>query len=147
MIPGSHVAKLSRALPFWASLLLVPLALIGANYGGWTVLLPAFGGWTTFILLDFVTGKDEENADLETTDDQLFWYKLITLIWFPIQFVLLFGMIWYVSDAQHLRFIEKFGLFFGMGVITGTIGINYSHELMHQNLKWNDGLGICCSPA
>jgi alkane 1-monooxygenase len=41
-------------------------------------------------------------------------------------------MLWYVPQAGHLGLAEKIGLFFGMGVISGTIGINYSHELMHQ---------------
>ena len=36
--------------------------------------------------------------------------------------------------AAHLGFVEKIVLFFGMGVISGTIGINYSHELMHQKI-------------
>ena len=35
-------------------------------------------------------------------------------------------------QAEHLSTLERIGLFFGVGVITGTIGINYSHELMHQ---------------
>jgi alkane 1-monooxygenase len=32
----------------------------------------------------------------------------------------------------HLGMTEIIVLFFGMGVVSGTIGINYSHELMHQ---------------
>ena len=35
-IPPSQMAKLSRALPFWLSLVLVPLAWVSALYGGWT---------------------------------------------------------------------------------------------------------------
>jgi len=41
-------------------------------------------------------------------------------------------MIWYVPQAAHLGVAEKIALFFGVGVITGTVGINYAHELMHQ---------------
>ncbi|MGB0799528.1 MAG: fatty acid desaturase, partial [Planktomarina sp.] len=40
-----------------------------------------------------------------------------------------------VTQAVHLSGLEKFGLFCGMGVISGTIGINYSHELMHQKSR------------
>jgi alkane 1-monooxygenase len=54
------------------------------------------------------------------------------MIWVPAQFISLFGLIWYATGAAHLATFERIALFFGVGVITGTIGINYSHELMHQ---------------
>jgi alkane 1-monooxygenase len=41
-------------------------------------------------------------------------------------------MIWYATRAGHLGTFEKIGLFFGVGVASGTIGITYGHELMHQ---------------
>lgn len=124
--------RLRQALPFWVSLTLIPLAMIGAVYGGWTVaLLPVFA-WTVFGLLDTLFGESDENIDPATPDARLFWYRLITVIWFPIQFAILVGLLWYVPRAEHLDLGEKIGLFFGMGVISGTVGINYSHELMHQ---------------
>ena len=88
--------------------------------------------WYLFSLLDAVLGLNLENADLEATDDDLYWYRLVTLIWVPAQFLTVFGLIWYVPQADHLGTFERVALFFGVGVITGTIGINYSHELMHQ---------------
>ena len=36
---------------------------------------------------------------------------------------------------DHLDSGERIALFFGMGVVAGTIGINYSHELMHQKSR------------
>jgi len=132
MIPAAQVATFSRALPFWLSLGLIPLAGISAVYGGWTLLLLPCAGWYLFTLLDALIGETDENADLETTEDQLIWYRLVTLIWFPIQFAVIFGCIWYVTHSSHLAIWEKIALFFGLGVISGTVGINYSHELMHQ---------------
>ncbi|HAR54133.1 MAG TPA: alkane 1-monooxygenase, partial [Roseovarius nubinhibens] len=81
------------------------------------------------------------NADPDTPEDALTWYRAITLIWPPVQFILLFWMIWYVSGADHLSALEKIVLFFGVGVITGTVGINYSHELMHQRPRGERFLG------
>ncbi len=141
MIPASRVAEIHRALPFWLSLGLVPLAILGAARGGWTVLLLPLAAWGLFILLDALTGLDEENADPDTTEDQLFWYRLITLIWLPVQVCVIYGMIWYVTGAQHLNTLEKILIFFGVGVISGTIGINYSHELMHQRNRLERWLG------
>ena len=48
---------------------------------------------------------------------------------------MLFGLIAYVAPATHLATWEKIAVFFGVGVVTGTVGINYSHELMHQKSK------------
>ena len=141
MVPSTQVAKLSRALPFWMSLALVPITWIAATQGGWTIFLMPLTAWGLFTLLDWITGQYTENADLDTGDDQLFWYRLITLIWFPIQFLTLFGTIWYVTRADHLNGWELVGIAFGLGVITGTVGINYSHELMHQKNKWERWLG------
>ncbi|SLN40055.1 Alkane 1-monooxygenase 2 [Roseovarius albus] len=141
MIPSDHVAKFRNAMPFWMSLLFVPLAIFGAINGGWTLwVLPLFA-WYFFALLDAFLGLNLHNADPQLDDEHLNWYRLITVIWAPIQFGLLFGMIWYASDAPNLSTGEKFGLFFGVGVITGTVGINYSHELMHQKDRKERFLG------
>ncbi|MBU2999386.1 alkane 1-monooxygenase [Roseovarius nubinhibens] len=129
------------ALPFWSSLALVPLALWGAWAGGWTVVLLPLATWYLFSFLDALTGLNLENADPDTPEDALTWYRAITLIWPPVQFILLFWMIWYVSGADHLNALEKIVLFFGVGVITGTVGINYSHELMHQRPRGERFLG------
>ena len=134
-IPADHVTRISRALPFWLSLGLIPVAWLGAVQGGWTVILLPILTWYFFTLLDAVLGLNTENADPATEESRLTWYRAITLIWAPVQFVTLFGLIWYVSHTGHLSSLEKIVLFFGVGVITGTIGINYSHELMHQKNK------------
>lgn len=138
---ASPPARLTDALPFWLSLGTIPLALLALGVGGWTVLLLPVYTWGLFSLLDAVLGQNLANADPQTPDAQLHWYRLITLVWFPIQGALLFGMIWFATRAGYLGGLEKFGLFFGMGVISGTIGINYSHELMHQKSKLERWLG------
>lgn len=132
MIPASQIAKFRNALPFWVSCALVPLIVICAMRGGIWVLAVPMTAWWAFVLLDTLTGRYGENADLETTEADLIWYRTITLIWFPIQCAIQFGLIWYVTHTNHLNTAEIIGLFFGVGVIAGTVGINYSHELMHQ---------------
>ncbi len=140
-LPPEHVARLRAALPFWLSLLLVPVVLAAAWLGGWWVLIVPLFTWGLFSLLDVFTGLNLDNADPQTDERQLFWYRLITLLWFPIQFALVYGLLWWVTHAGHLNTLEKIGLFFGLGVITGTIGINYSHELMHQKNRLERWLG------
>ena len=140
-IPASKVSKLTSAMPFWLSLLLIPLVMYSAYAGGWAVFLVPFATWYLFSAIDFFSGVNEGNADPQTPDDQLTWYKLITAVWAPIQFCIIFGMIYYVTRADHLSYWEQIYLFLGVGVITGVIGINYSHELMHQKPKIERRMG------
>ncbi len=135
------IGKLSDALPFWLSLALVPLAWVGAIVGGWTVILLPLSTWYLFSIIDAFAGTNEANADLTTPEGDLFWYRLITLIWAPIQFGTIFGVLWFVTHTGHLGLWEQIGLFFGIGVITGVVGINYSHELMHQKPKGERWMG------
>lgn len=133
--------RMADALPFWASLGTVPLAVLGALVGGWTVCLLPVYAWVMFSALDAVLGPYRDNADPATPEAELVWYRLITLIWFPVQAALLGWLIWYVPQAAHLGGAERLGLFFGMGVISGTIGITYAHELMHQKNRVERWLG------
>ncbi|MEM7318176.1 MAG: alkane 1-monooxygenase [Pseudomonadota bacterium] len=132
MIAPELLSRWQNALPFWMSFLLVPLAWFVAGMGGWWLALLPLTTWWTFAILDQLTGLNLENADPQTPDEDLKWYVLLTKVWVPVQLVTLFGLLWYATHTTHLDLVERIALFFGVGVITGTIGINYSHELMHQ---------------
>ena len=131
----------ANALPFWLSLSLLPVAAVGASLGGWAVLLVPLVTWYLFTLLDLLTGLNEENADPNTGESQLFWYRAVTLIWAPIQFAFIYGMLFYVCRAGHLALWEKFALFFGVGVVSGVVGVTYAHELVHQRNRTERQLG------
>ncbi|WP_095588704.1 alkane 1-monooxygenase [Actibacterium ureilyticum] len=137
----SRIIQPLHALPFWLSLGTVPLAIAAAAQGGWWLLALPVYTWGLFSLLDALTGLNLQNADPATPEAELFWYRLITLVWFPIQFCVIFGLIRWVSVTDHLSGWEKVALFFGVGVMSGTIGINYSHELMHQKNRLERWLG------
>jgi len=141
MIPAQQVARFSSALPFFLSVILIPLLWIGAILGGWWVIVTPLVAWYLFSAIDLAVGLNTDDADPETTEDQLYWYKLITQLWVPLQFVTLFGVIAYISRAAHLGGWESFGIMFGMGVMTGTVGIVYAHELLHQKGKFERRLG------
>ncbi len=132
VLAPAEVAKLKNALPFWLSLGTVPMALLGMAWGGFAVLLMPMYTWGLYSLLDALIGLNPDSADLEATEQDLYFYRLITVVWFPVQFVILLLMLWYVPQAGHLNIAEKLALFFGMGIMSGTIGIVYAHELMHQ---------------
>ena len=132
----SRTPSLRDALPFWVALLLAPLAWFAAVRGGWALLLLPFVGWFLSTLIDFAIGRDRSEIDPDTGESTLFWYNLSVWLWVPIQAATLFGMLHYVTQSGHLSLFEQIGLFFGVGVITGGVGINYSHELMHRATRW-----------
>lgn len=135
MTEKTDLSAPSTALPFWLSLGTVPMTFLAMSFGGlWVLALPLYC-WALFSVLDAVTGLNQDNPDTDTPDEDLYLYRLLTMIWFPVQLATLCFMLWYVPQASHLNMLEKVFLFIGMGVMSGTIGINYSHELMHQKPK------------
>ena len=82
-----------------------------------------------FAALDAILGLNHADADPQTPDDRIAFHRLITLIWFPLQFGMLAFLLWYVPRAD-LGTLEKVGIFFGQGVMSGTIGIVYAPRIM-----------------
>lgn len=140
-LPPEDVRRLRNALPFWLSLLTVPLAWAGILCGGWAVFLLPLFTWGLFDILDLLLGLNTDNADPGTDENDLFWYRLITLIWAPVQLSIQFGAIWHVTHTPGLAPWEVIALFFGIGVIAGAVGIVYAHELAHRQNRAERWLG------
>lgn len=128
----SQFVKPEHPLHFWLAYLLVPVIIISAAVGSWTVLLPPVLTWYLFGALDALIGRYKQNADPSISDDKLFGYRLVTMLWAPVQFALLIWIIWYLPRAEHLNLLETFMVITGMGIASGAIGIVFSHELLHQ---------------
>lgn len=134
-------SSVPHALPFWVSLAIVPTVWIAAIHGGWTVLLPPLSTWLAFSVLDRLTGLDLRNAGPDTPDDDIVWHRAITLIWPPVQVLTIFGVIGYMVRSAHLELWEMLAVAFGLGILSGTIGIVYAHELMHRQSRMERWLG------
>jgi len=135
IISRTELTTPQRSWPFFLAYSLVPLVWIAALFGGWWVLLVPIVTWHAYSVLDLAVGLETSNADLDATSADLSTYRKVTLFWAPIQFLTLFSLIAYVPNAEHLNSFERVMVFFGAGVMTGTVGINFSHELMHQTNK------------
>ncbi|MDP5308530.1 alkane 1-monooxygenase [Paracoccus spongiarum] len=132
---------LPPALPFWMSLVMLPLVVLAAMRGGlWWMLLPGYA-WYLTTVLDGVLGLNPQNPAIDGGDGRLVWHRAVTIIWFPLQAAAIFGSIWYAAQSGHLSGLEKLGLFFGIGVLSGSIGIVYAHELLHQKSPLERWLG------
>jgi alkane 1-monooxygenase len=132
---------LGNAAPYFASLAIAPVVGLAAYFGGWTILLVPISTWVLFTILDAIGGLDLGNPDTETPDDQLYWHRLVTYLWVPAQLLVVFGSIGYMTSAAHLSVLEMLAVAFGVGVLSGTIGIVYAHELMHQSSRFERWLG------
>jgi len=128
------------ALPFWISLAFLPIIGLAGWLGGWWLALPPVFGWYITTLLDFAAGRNAENPDPDAPTN-LFWYRLITVMWLPIQICLVFGGLAYVSWTDRLDDVESIIFVMTLGIASGSIGIVYAHELMHQSPKWERLLG------
>lgn len=138
---GARPDRVPPALPFWLSVALVPVVLAAAALGGWALLLVPLATWGIYGLLDLLLGHDTANPDPETPAAQLVWHRRLTLIWFPVQAGLIFGVMAWAVRAGHLSPAEQIGLFAGIGVLSGTIGITYAHELVHRAARLDRWMG------
>lgn len=138
---ATDLRKLKSALPFWISLGLIPVAYVAATWGGWWVLLLPLFGWGMVTVLDIAGGLDETNPDPQIAEKDLVWYRAITMIWLPVQFLTVFCCLYYATHGGMDGTAEKIGLFFGLGVISGAVGIVYAHELLHQRNRVERWLG------
>ena len=141
MAETTYANHIPPALPFWVSLTLVPVAWIGAIYGGWTLALLPIYAWGAFSVLDKAIGIDPRNPDIETPETDIRWHQLITTIWPFVQFATTFGLLAYATSADHLSSTERVALFFGVGLMNGTIGLVYAHELIHRSSRLGRFLG------
>ncbi|MCL4186827.1 MAG: alkane 1-monooxygenase [Rhodobacteraceae bacterium] len=137
----TRAAALPSALPYWITLTFVPLVVLAVTRGGWWIVLIPLWGWVAMPALDLILGRDLRNPDPDTPDAELFWFRLLTWIWFPIEAALVFGGIWYLTRQADFPWWEDLAVMFAIGVTTGTVGIVYAHELFHKASRGERWLG------
>jgi alkane 1-monooxygenase len=128
----------------WLIGLVVPsLAFLG--YGAWTVTgLGAFFWIGPVVILvvvpaiDLATGLDRSNPpdDVIEALEQDRYYRWITYLFLPIQYLGFVGALWLIAYGDPLGHaglgtLDRIGLAVSIGCIGG-IGINTAHELGHK---------------
>jgi len=120
---------------------IVPLVVWYNAWRGhyWPIIWLVFG---VIPLLEIVTGEDTENPNEQEEQELLKRqdFAYITAIWVPFQALFLIWAIWAVS-VWNLS-VGNFVLFaISTGFVTGTLGINISHELIHKPTTHEKYLG------
>jgi alkane 1-monooxygenase len=122
-----------RAYPF-AIVYLVPFSVIlGYFIGGFFTFLTPFVVFIIVPLLDLVFGDVYENPD-PNQEEQLKKRKSFrVLTWFSMP-VSLGLVIWgaFIVSMRGLSFIEFLGFSISVGISSGVLGINASHEMQHR---------------
>jgi alkane 1-monooxygenase len=126
----------TKALPFALAFTMAPLILLAASLGGWWIAGPFVWGWVIVSALDRLTGADTANMDPATAANLLFWHKLVTWAWVPVQMALIAACLWAAAQPGQLGPWEAVGVFAGLGLGTGGIGITFAHEMVHQRNRW-----------
>ncbi|HKC27066.1 MAG TPA: alkane 1-monooxygenase [Jatrophihabitans sp.] len=84
-------------------------------------------------LLDLVIGDDASNAPEEVVAflEQDRYYRWITYLFLPLQFLSLFAGLWLMTRHGGLPVIDRLGIATTVGMLNG-IAINTAHELGHK---------------
>jgi len=131
---------LAHALPFAISLTFVPIAIMSMMHGGWWILAGIAYAFLVIPLVDQLTGVTKAGLDPRTEEGALFFHRLITWIWVPVQIGLIFATLAVAGSSDHLSGVELAGLGIALGILTGGVGITYAHELMHQTNRFERSL-------
>lgn len=132
---GTIRPTLQNALPFWVSLLYLPLWGIAVCFGGWWILLIPIYSTGVSSIADKFFGLSRDNMDTESAESLLFWHRMITWIWVPMQVIVVFGALIAIFAFDHLSTVEAIFLMLATGSVSGGVGITYAHELVHQKNK------------
>jgi alkane 1-monooxygenase len=84
-------------------------------------------------LLDIVIGDDASNApeDVVAWLEQDRYYRWITYLFLPLQFLTLFVGLWLMTRDGGLPVVDRLGIATTLGMLNG-IAINTAHELGHK---------------
>jgi len=139
---GGRVVEpsVANALPHFVPLLIFPLVVCAALYGGWWLA----GPFVFFMLadrFDYLFGLEARNMDPATTrESQLFLYKLSLWLWaafWPLAFVF---ALWQMLVVGRLSLWEIGVTAAILTLVAQTVFI-VGHELVHRRALWERRLG------
>ena len=128
------------ALPHYLPLVVFPLILLGALYGGWW-LLPPLVFMSLAGYLDRALGRDGQNMDPSNTPEhRLFWHNLPVWSWsFLWPPTLIFGM-WQILAADQFSIWEDVLLAIILTMEAQAVFV-VGHEMIHRRTTWERRVG------
>ena len=128
------------ALPYFMLLIVFPLVVVAARYGGWWIAVPFAWLWLANSM-DARFGVEERNMDPDQTPaSRLLPYNLPLWLWavlYPV--ILVFGL-WQILVAGHLSLWETLLLALALVSMAQWV-FGVSHELVHRRSAWERRVG------
>ncbi|MGV9204120.1 MAG: hypothetical protein ACOC44_08915 [Promethearchaeia archaeon] len=122
-----------KAYPFTIAYFVPLTVILGWFFGGWFTFLTPILVFGLVPLLDLVFGYNKENPSEDEVKilKEKKSFRILTWIGMPVTLGL---VIWglYIVSTGTLSLIEFIGLTISIGLSSGIIGINISHELQHR---------------
>lgn len=116
---------------------LVVLPIASLSLGGFYFLIVPLTVFVLIPVIDFMVYDSHNPTTEETTKlAKDYFYHHILFLYVPIHIILIIGSMVYLS-IYLISTVEFIMLSIMVGIITGSIGINISHELMHKSRKWD----------
>lgn len=125
--------SLSKKISFLLVYLLVPLPFIGFLIGGLGSFFAFYMVFACIPLFDLWL-KDSDNPSPEQEQDLLNdrFFLMITILYLPVQ-ILFLAYAFYLVHTTSLQWYEWLAFAVSIGLITGGVGMNVAHEMMHKN--------------
>ena len=116
-------------LPFLIAYSLPLIHLLALEQRGSWVFLALLNVFGMIPVLDALSGKSTREADLDAP--RLSFHDRVLELWVPTQLGLLAWTIYSLSTRPATQ-AELIGITISMGLLSGAVGINIAHELMHR---------------
>jgi len=130
-----------RALPYLGGFVLPVALVLGVRLGGAWTFLPMALLLGFLPIADWFAGLNLENPGRDQPElSENVWFRAITWLWVPMQLAMLAWSVLQVTSGR-LTAIETIGLTVSAGLITGSIGITFAHELVHRPGAFELALG------
>jgi alkane 1-monooxygenase len=104
---------------------------------------PMFFLFVLLPLADYALGRDSANpvdaAEIERLEAER-WYRALTLACVPVQLALIAWSTW-MFVALPFSWVGALGWVLSQGVISGVLGINVAHELIHKRGRLEQAAG------
>ena len=123
--------KFLHSYRFALHLFFVPLLISAIEFGGLFMLGVPIFGYVLIPMTDFLLKRYKYRKEPIWNQENSFIPNLIQL-WPLIQFILLVYCIHAISNSGTIQIAEIIGVAFVTGIVSGSIGITFAHELMHK---------------
>lgn len=120
-------------LRFYLTFLMPAAVGLAIYYGGWTVWIAPIWSFVLLPVMDYVAGNNTRNVaeDEEELYKNKTGYNFLVLCWPFVQIPILIYALYSVATVDLTAF-EYIGLALSVGIVTGSLGITWAHELCHR---------------